>query len=644
MTLSPVSGRLVSVEAKTSVETGDYAIEDTDYAAKTQTLNFAKGETTKSFTVDTLKDDTIESDETFTVTLSSVSNATISTPTATGTIQSDETPAFEISNGTAREADSGKVEMTFTVTLSSGATQTESIEYNTIPGTAKAGVDYIAPVSGNTRTFAPGEQSKTFTIEIVNDDVFELEESFTVQLSGNSSRTALINNGRATGTIEDDDTFAESTISVFATSATVDESEAVKFTFSADPELARELPITILLTETGDFLTIDPATKTGITLPANTSATNTHIETFTTNPENGDFEQDSTVTLTISDANGYLVNSSANSASVVIHDAETPAGISVLAISESVTENSGKTADFVIKSDQFSTSARKINVKIDDGVANFLATPGDSIQTIPANSRSYLLEVPVESDNVYEANGEIIVSILASGGSSDPYTVAGGTNNIAKVPIFDNDAPNVAGDVNKGISIIHVEELVAESDVAHFQVTAKSAATTDRTIRVEVDDGSGDFIDQDNQLGEYTYDKATNIFMVTLPANKTNVILNVILDDDSKNELNGTLTATVLADLDTLNPTYELAESGTDADVTIEDNDPDVPVLSISSDAAGVTGTGVTEGFSFKFKVRSDRNISGSALPILVSADDGTASLGLTIVETKEIAVDSQAS
>ena len=117
--------------------------------------------------------------------------------------------------------------------------------------------------------------------------------------------------------------------------------------------------------------------------------------------------------------------------------------------------------------------------------------------------------------------------------------------------------------------------------------------------------------------------------------------MRVVLDDDSKNESNGAITATVLADSNPT-PTYVLARSDTTARVTIEDNDDDVPILSISSDAAGVIGTGVTEGFDFKFKVRSDEIISGSALPIDVSADDGTAALGLTIVGIKQIPVGSQ--
>ena len=103
MTLSPVSGRQVSVEAETSTGSGDNAIssddtgveaDDIDYTAKTETLIFAIGETTKTFSVDTKKDPDIESDETFTVTLFSASNATISTGSAKGTIQSDGNSRF----------------------------------------------------------------------------------------------------------------------------------------------------------------------------------------------------------------------------------------------------------------------------------------------------------------------------------------------------------------------------------------------------------------------------------------------------------------------------------------------------------------------------------------------------------------------
>ena len=94
VTLSAESGKTVTVDYATSVEIGDTATSGTDFTAKTSTtLTFEPGDpgdTTKTFTVQTTDDTDIEEDETFTVTLSNPSNATISDATATGTINDDD--------------------------------------------------------------------------------------------------------------------------------------------------------------------------------------------------------------------------------------------------------------------------------------------------------------------------------------------------------------------------------------------------------------------------------------------------------------------------------------------------------------------------------------------------------------------------
>ncbi|MCH4903198.1 hyalin, partial [Cylindrospermopsis raciborskii CHAB3438] len=54
------------------------------------TVSFAAGDTTQTITVNVSGDNTVEPDEGFTVTLSSPTNATITTATATGTINNDD--------------------------------------------------------------------------------------------------------------------------------------------------------------------------------------------------------------------------------------------------------------------------------------------------------------------------------------------------------------------------------------------------------------------------------------------------------------------------------------------------------------------------------------------------------------------------
>ena len=92
VTLSAVSGRDVEVGYATSVETGDTAVSGTDFTTATGTLTILAADSTATGTVEvqTTDDTDIEGDETFTVTLSNPSNATISDATAKGTINDDD--------------------------------------------------------------------------------------------------------------------------------------------------------------------------------------------------------------------------------------------------------------------------------------------------------------------------------------------------------------------------------------------------------------------------------------------------------------------------------------------------------------------------------------------------------------------------
>ena len=97
-------------EAATGTVTVAYATADgsaeagDDYTAKSGTLSFDAGETSKTVSVSISDDSENESDETFTVTLSSASGADLGTKTATGTIRNrtvvvETTPTVSIAGG-----------------------------------------------------------------------------------------------------------------------------------------------------------------------------------------------------------------------------------------------------------------------------------------------------------------------------------------------------------------------------------------------------------------------------------------------------------------------------------------------------------------------------------------------------------------
>ena len=100
------------------------------------------------------------------------------------------------------EGDSGTTAFDFTVTLSEAIAQQVVVQYSTAPGTATAGTDYQSKSA--TLIFDPGQLSKTVTIDVNGDLVFEDNETFFVNLFNASG--APISKSQGIGTIENDDT------------------------------------------------------------------------------------------------------------------------------------------------------------------------------------------------------------------------------------------------------------------------------------------------------------------------------------------------------------------------------------------------------------------------------------------------------
>ena len=89
----------------------------------------------------------------------------------------------------------------FTVSLSSPSAFPVTFNYSTADGTATAGSDYTA-TSGN-QTFAPSEIDKTIPVPIVDDFLYEGDETFYLDLSNPANAT--ISDGQGMGTIVDND-------------------------------------------------------------------------------------------------------------------------------------------------------------------------------------------------------------------------------------------------------------------------------------------------------------------------------------------------------------------------------------------------------------------------------------------------------
>ena len=114
------------------------------------------------------------------------------------TITEDDVPALSIEDQRASE---DAVEMVFTVKLNVQSSEEVHVSYQTSNRIAEAGTDYKA-TQGMLR-FASLETHATFAVPIINDDMDEGNETFTVTLS--EPIYATLDNAQALGTIVDED-------------------------------------------------------------------------------------------------------------------------------------------------------------------------------------------------------------------------------------------------------------------------------------------------------------------------------------------------------------------------------------------------------------------------------------------------------
>jgi hypothetical protein len=199
VTLSAASGQTVTV----SYATADGTAGGGDYQAASGMVTFAPGETNKAITVEVTGDRLAEPHETFVVNLTGPTNVTVADGQGVGTITDDE-PRISIGDVTKKEGNGKKTTLfTFTVTLSAAYDQAVTVSYQTVNGSATTGDgDYVA--KSGTLTFAPGETTKTITIEVKGDSRKEADEYFYLDLFDNSG-TSLFTKNRGRGTIQNDD-------------------------------------------------------------------------------------------------------------------------------------------------------------------------------------------------------------------------------------------------------------------------------------------------------------------------------------------------------------------------------------------------------------------------------------------------------
>ena len=428
---------VVSVDYATSDGT---AVSPDDYTSQSGTLTFNAGEIEKTIIVPINNDALDEEDvETVQLTLSNpTGDATLGAATSTLNIaDDDDLPAVQLSSAaySLNEADG---EATITVQLSAASGREVTVQYATADGTAVSPDDYTA-IPLTTLTFASGTISQTFTVEVVNDALFEEDEFVGLVLSTPSNAT-LGTPASGALTIVDDE--APPTVAFNSDSITIAEdggSAEVEVLLSA----LSTLPISV------DYAVNDGTAVAGEDYTAVAAGNLTFVSgegsKIITVPITDDAldEDDETISLVLSNVVGAeaTLGSPAEATLTVLDNDEMP----TVQISGEVIDVDEDAGEAVVTVTLGQPSGREVSVAF--ATAAETAVAGDDYETITGTltfapgETSGEIAISVLDDEMDEADETLALTI------SNFVNARVGSNSDAQVRIVDNDAePTVSFD------------------------------------------------------------------------------------------------------------------------------------------------------------------------------------------------------
>ena len=208
VSLSEASTQTVRVNYFTTptilISFGSDATKGVDFEHVADTLTFLPGETTKTISVAVKGDLLDEIDQFFHVILTTPINASISDGKGLGTIvDNDSPPTISINDATGVEGTgfASNHFVIFTLTLSAPSEKHIFADFSLTEGTASSNVDYLNV--SNFASFQAGTVTTTIAVPLVPDNIFEPDETFSVNLSNPTNCT--IADGLGLGTITNDD-------------------------------------------------------------------------------------------------------------------------------------------------------------------------------------------------------------------------------------------------------------------------------------------------------------------------------------------------------------------------------------------------------------------------------------------------------
>ena len=454
--LSPASGRDVAVDYASSNGT---AVAGADFVAVAGTLTIPAGATGATVSVSLEDDVEDEEEETFVLELPSASNATILDGSATGTIEdNDDPPTLTVSAAAADEGD----DVVFVVALEGDTALTVTVAYATVSGTAQESQDFDA--ASGTLTFAPGDRTRTVSVSTRPDDLDEVDETFSFDLSS-PTRATLGAAAAANGTIRDDDDAP--TLAV--TDADGDEGDAAAFEVALSAPSGLEVTVAYDAAD-GTATVGEDFDATAGTLTFAPGAMVLMVEVPLTDDDLD--ETDETFELRLASPVHATFGDRVGAGR--IRDNDDPPELSIA----TATAEEGETAGFAVTL----TAASGLRVTVSYGTADGTATAPDDftstkgVLTFAPGAVDRTIPVPIADDALDEPDETFELALSAPVNATIRTAAATGT-------IADNDDPPA----------IAVAEAFAEEGAAvAFRVELTEASSRQVRVSYATSDGSAE--------------------------------------------------------------------------------------------------------------------------------------------------------
>jgi hypothetical protein len=406
----------------------------------TKSIVIPAGSATAQVIVNPTADTAGEADETVLLTLFPSAAYVVATPDAVSGVITNDDPikTVDVAVSSSSVLEDGATNLVYTFTRTGSLATSLTVNYS-VGGTALLGTDYVGPpTKGTTKTivFAAGASSAQVTVDPVADATLESNETVILTLLSGTGYM-LGANKVATGTITNDETVIDVSLSVSASSLVEDGADVLTYTFTRSGSTTSALNVNYLVSGTAtigvDYTGVPTSGTTKVvTIPAGGSSVNVVVDPVADTV----IEANETVAFTLAPGAGYLPQT-AGAVSATLTDDDT-ASVSVALQATELAEDGSQDLVYLFTRAGSLTTALTVNYTL-GGTATSGAdyrAPTTTTVTFAAGSATAVLQIDPLTDFALESD-ETVTLTLASGAG---YVASTGA---LSATIMDDDAGDV---------------------------------------------------------------------------------------------------------------------------------------------------------------------------------------------------------